>query len=63
MAASTKTLYAACIARAAQRLGGYEALALRVGVPAKVLKYWADGNGTGAYSVFLKIVDILNERV
>jgi hypothetical protein len=54
-------LYAACIRRAAQRLGGYDALAARVKVPAALLERWADSGAVNP-SVFLKIVDILLEE-
>ena len=51
-------LYAACIRRAAQQLGGYDALAERVGVSAALLERWAQG-GEPTELVFLKVVDIL----
>jgi hypothetical protein len=54
-------LYAACIRRAAQRLGGYDALAARLKVPAALLERWAS-SGTVNPAVFLKIVDILLEE-
>jgi hypothetical protein len=56
------SLYAACIRRAAQRLGGYDALAARMKVPAALLERWAD-SGEVNQSVFLKIVDLLLEEI
>ena len=55
-------LYAACIRRAAQRLGGYDALAARLKVPVALLERWASSEGGASAAVFLKIVDILLEE-
>ena len=55
-------LYAACVRRAADLLGGYEALGARLGVPPEMLERWAYGNGNGAQLVFLRVVDILFEE-
>ena len=55
-------LYAACIRRAARRLGGYDALAARVGVSATLLERCARREAWASESVFLRIVDILLEE-
>ena len=57
-----RELYAACIERAAALLGGYEALAARLNIPARTLERWARGEGLGARWVFLKAIDILLEE-
>lgn len=54
-------LYAACIRRAAHLSGGYDALSERLGVPQRILRRWARGEGLAAESVFLRIVDMLEE--
>ena len=54
-------LYAACIRRAVDLQGGYDALSERLGVPQRILRRWARGEGVAAESVFLRIVDILDE--
>lgn len=56
-----RELYAACIDRAAARVGGYEALAARLNVPAETLWRWAHGDGLGSRWAFLKAIDILLE--
>lgn len=56
-----RELYAVCIERAATLVGGYEALAARLKVPAAVLERWAHGDGLGTRWVFLKAIDILLE--
>ena len=55
-------LYAECIRRAAELLGGYAALGKRLGRSPKVLERWARGEGDGGEMVFLQIVDILLEH-
>jgi|RhiMetdeSRZDD1v2_1073273.scaffolds.fasta_scaffold2433216_1 hypothetical protein len=55
-------LYAACIRRAAQRLGGYDALAARLKVSGALLERWASSEGGASEALFLKIVDILLEE-
>jgi hypothetical protein len=55
-------LYAECIRRAAQVLGGYAALGARLGRSPKILERWARGEGDGGEMVFLQIVDILQEE-
>jgi hypothetical protein len=52
-------LYAECIRRAAQLLGGYAALGKRLGRSPQVLERWARGEGDAGEMVFLEIVDIL----
>jgi hypothetical protein len=52
-------LYAECIRRAAQLLGGYAALGARLGRSPQVLERWARGEGDAGEAVFLRIVDIL----
>jgi hypothetical protein len=55
----SNALYAACIARAAELLGGYEALAKRLGIPAQVLLRWSHGKEGIPEPVFLEVVDVL----
>jgi hypothetical protein len=52
-------LYAECIRRAAQALGGYAALGRRLGRSPRVLERWTRGEGDCGEMVFLQIVDIL----
>jgi hypothetical protein len=52
-------LYAECIRRAAELLGGYAALGARLGCSPKVLERWARGEGDAGEMVFLQVVDIL----
>lgn len=59
---AVNALYAACIQRAAQRLGGYDALAARLKVSAALLERWASSESGASEAVFLKIVDILLEE-
>lgn len=54
-------LYAACIRRAAKVLGGYYPLGAHLGVSAKTLQRWANGDGVCGDAVFLRVVDILHE--
>jgi hypothetical protein len=55
-------LYAECIRRAAEILGGYAALGKRLGRSPKVLERWARGEGDAGEMIFLQIVDILLEE-
>jgi hypothetical protein len=55
-------LYAECIRRAAQVLGGYTALGARLGRSPQVLERWARGEGDAGEMVFLQVVDILVEE-
>jgi hypothetical protein len=55
-------LYAECIWRAAQLLGGYAALGKRLGCSPQVLERWARGEGDAGEMVFLQVVDILLEE-
>ena len=55
-------LYAACIRRAAQRLGGYDALAARLNISATLLERCAHQEAWASESVFLQLVDILFEE-
>lgn len=55
-------LYAECIRRAAQVLGGYAALGARLGRSPQVLERWARGEGDAGEMVFLQVVDILVEE-
>ena len=55
-------LYAGCIRRAAEVLGGYAALGARLGRSPKILERWARGEGDGGEMVFLQVVDILSEH-
>lgn len=52
-------LYAECIRRAAEVLGGYAALGARLGRSPKILERWARGEGDAGEMIFLQIVDIL----
>jgi hypothetical protein len=56
---SPNPLYAVCIQRAAQLLGGYDALGARLELSPKILRRWASGHGDAGETVFLRIVDIL----
>jgi hypothetical protein len=55
-------LYAECIRRAAQLLGGYAALGARLGRSPQVLERWARGEGDAGEMVFLQVVDILMDE-
>lgn len=55
-------LYAECIRRAAQQLGGYAALGARLGRSPQVLERWARGEGDPGEMAFLQVVDILLEE-
>jgi hypothetical protein len=55
-------LYAECIRRAAELLGGYAALGARLGRSPQVLERWARGEGDAGEMVFLQVVDILLEQ-
>jgi hypothetical protein len=52
-------LYAECIRRAAEMLGGYVALGKRLGRSPQLLERWARGEGDAGEMVFLQIIDIL----
>jgi hypothetical protein len=52
-------LYAVCIKRAAQLLGGLDKLAAHIGADPRDLARWADGVGGPSDATFLKIVDIV----
>jgi hypothetical protein len=54
-----RSVQAECLRRAAHLLGGYLALAQRVGVSAHILEWWADGNGEVPDGVFLSAVDVV----
>ena len=55
----TNPLYSVCIQRAALLVGGYEALAAELELPARVIERWANGLSVAPEAVFLKVVDIL----
>jgi len=55
-------LYAECLRRAAEMLGGYVPLGKRLGRSPKVLERWARGEGDAGEMVFLQVVDILVEQ-
>jgi hypothetical protein len=52
-------LYARCVERAAQLLGGYGELANEVGASVRQLEAWARGEATPPTAVFLQIIDIV----
>lgn len=58
----SSALYAACIRRAADMLGGYEALGEQLKIPPRALERWALGRGVPDETIFLRIVDIVLER-
>lgn len=55
-------LYAECIRRAAELVGGYPALGARLGRSPEILERWARGEGDAGETVFLQIVDILLDK-
>jgi hypothetical protein len=61
-AALSNALFAACIRRAADALGGYEALGEHLRISPRLLERWADGHGVPDETIFLRIVDIVLER-
>jgi hypothetical protein len=52
-------LYALCIKRAAELLGGFDQLGAHIGVDPRDLARWAEGIGAPSDATFLKIVDIV----
>jgi len=52
-------LYARCTKRAAELLGGYEALGQRLSISSVILKRWAQGHSAPPPDVFLQIIDIV----
>jgi hypothetical protein len=56
---SANPVYALCIQRAAERLGGFDELSLQVGISARLLQFWANGGGWPPDHVFLRIVDLV----
>lgn len=56
------TVYQQSLARAADILGGTEALRLYLGVSMLRLNLWVQGREQPPADVFLRIVDLLNER-
>jgi hypothetical protein len=55
-------LYAECLQRAAAELGGCAQLGARLGVPARLVERWAQGRSPVPADIFLKVVDLLQER-
>lgn len=53
------TIYTRVLHRACQILGGVEALAARLRVPAPTLVRWLDGEGEPPTPIFLRAVDIV----
>ena len=57
---SARPVHAECIRRAALLVGGYAALAERVGASPRMLEWWARGGaGEVPDAVFLAAVDVL----
>ena len=52
-------LYARCVRRAAELVGGYEALSEHVEVSVRQLEAWGAGEGTPPTAVFLRIIDLI----
>lgn len=55
------TLHSRVVARACELLGGPDALATRIGVPALMVRAWMTGALRPPAGYFFKVVDILNE--
>ena len=55
-------LYAHCIRRAAELLGGFDKLGAHLEVSPRHLMNWADGLGAPSDAMFLKIVDIVLDK-
>ena len=56
---NSEDTYRFTLARAAQALGGAQALCNRVGVPMREMTMWLEGESTPPMYVFLKVIDIL----
>ena len=52
-------LYAECVTRAAQVLGGLDRLARELYLAPRILERWVDGKGNPPTVVFLRLVDIV----
>jgi len=52
-------LYARCVVRAAQLLGGYDELGAHLGIATPRLEAWSRGEAVPPTTVFLQIVDII----
>ena len=57
-----RTVYADALARAAEVLGGADALRAYLRVPMSSLVLWIEGFVRPPGSVFLQVVELLNER-
>jgi hypothetical protein len=56
---ASKDTYRVTLARAAQALGGAQALCKRLGVPMRDMTMWLEGKSTPPMHVFLRVIDIL----
>ena len=56
---SSEDKYRFTLARAAQALGGAQALCTRIAVPLREMTMWLEGKSTPPMYVFLRIIDIL----
>lgn len=56
---SSRDTYRATLARAAQALGGAQALCKRLGIPVHEMTMWLEGKSTPPMHVFLRVIDIL----
>ena len=54
--------YRLTVARAAEYLGGAQALCDRLGVPMRELTFWLEGKSTPPPAIFLKVIDIVLEE-
>lgn len=57
-----RTVYVDALARAAEVLGGAEALRAYLDVPMNALVLWIQGFARPPDDVFLRVVELLNER-
>jgi len=57
-----RTIHSSVLQRAAELVGGAEALAACLGIPQAWLQAWMRGEGMPPTNVFLRAVDIITER-